>query len=154
MNNPARDRALSYLGRFSRTRKQIADYLKRKQFEPDQIADAISYLKEHGYINDDSFAEAYIQEKIRKLDGPLKIRQMLFLKGVDSETGERFLRELYPVEIQQENAMELIQKKLKGTSGKNIGRMEREKILRFVASRGFPRYVIIQAFKALESNKE
>ena len=51
----ARERALSYLGRFSRTRKQVADYLRRKEFTPDQIQDAIAYLVEHRYLNDDCF---------------------------------------------------------------------------------------------------
>ncbi|HSE42581.1 MAG TPA: regulatory protein RecX [Acidobacteriota bacterium] len=149
-NNPARERALLYLGRFSRTRKQVKDYLKRKEFTPEQIEDAINYLVEHLYLNDRAFAESFIQEKIKHRDGPLKIRQMLYLKGIAPEDSTAILNELYPVELQQENVAALLQQKLRsGQSFSSLNRNEREKLFRFVASRGFNRYVIIQAFKSL-----
>jgi regulatory protein len=148
--NPAIERALFYLGRFSRTRKQVADYLKRKEFTSDQIQDALAYLVEHRYLNDEAFAEAFIQEKIRHKDGPMKIRQMLYLKGVPTEITTRILNEVYPVELQQENAEALLRQKLRSTQiASKLGWSEREKLFRFVASRGFNRYVIIQAFKSL-----
>jgi regulatory protein len=146
--NPARERAVFYLARFARTSKQVADYLKRKEFTPDQIQDALSYLKEHRYLNDDSFAESFIREKISHKDGPYKIKQMLFQKGIAPETSDRLIAELYPVELQQENAALLMHQKLRSPKS-NLGAAEREKLFRFVASRGFNRYVIIQAFKSL-----
>jgi regulatory protein len=146
--NPARERAVFYLARFARTSKQVADYLKRKEFTPDQIQDALVYLKEHRYLNDDSFAESFIREKISHKDGPFKIKQMLFQKGIAPEISNRLIAELYPVEVQQENAALLMQQKLR-TQKSNLGAAEREKLFRFVASRGFNRYVIIQAFKSL-----
>jgi regulatory protein len=148
--NSAREKALSYLGRFSRTRKQVADYLKRKEFTPEQIQDAIAYLVEHRYLDDDAFAESFIQEKIRHKDGPSKIRQMLYLKGISSDVSNRILNEIYPVEVQQENAEALMRQKLRsGQIASKLSRGQREKLFRFVASRGFNRYVIIQAFKSL-----
>jgi regulatory protein len=146
--NPARERAVFYLARFARTSKQVADYLKRKEFTPDQIQDALSYLKDHRYLNDDSFAESFIREKISHKDGPYKIKQMLFQKGIAPETSDRLIAELYPVELQQENAALLMHQKLRSPKS-NLGATEREKLFRFVASRGFNRYVIIQAFKSL-----
>src|SRR5262245_61324602 len=148
--NPARERAVFYLARFARTSKQVADYLGRKEFTPDQIQDALSYLKEHRYLNDDSFAESFIREKISHKDGPYKIKQMLFQKGIAPDVSDRLIAELYPVEVQQENAALLMQQKLRAhKSASSLERTEREKLFRFVASRGFNRYVIIQAFKSL-----
>ncbi len=150
MVNPARERAIYYLARFARTSKQVADYLARKQFTPDQIQDALSYLTEHRYLNDDSFAESFIRDKINHKDGPFKIKQMLFQKGIAPETSDRLIAELYPAEIQQENAALLMQQKLRNAGpASKLGRLQREKLFRFVASRGFNRYVIIQAFKSL-----
>lgn len=148
--NPARERAIFYLARFARTSKQVADYLARKQFTPDQIKDALVYLTEHRYLNDDSFAESFIREKINHKDGPYKIKQMLFQKGIPPEISDRLLAELYPVEIQQENAALLMRQRLRiaGPASK-LGNLQKEKLFRFVASRGFNRYVIIQAFKSL-----
>jgi regulatory protein len=148
--NPARERAIFYLARFARTSKQVADYLARKQFTPDQIQDALSYLSEHRYLNDDSFAESFIREKISHKDGPYKIKQMLFQKGIAPEISNRLIMELYPTEIQQENAALLMRQKLRDAGpASKLGRLQREKLFRFVASRGFNRYVIIQAFKSL-----
>ena len=130
--------------------KQVADYLARKQFTPDQIQDALSYLIEHRYLNDDSFAESFIREKINHKDGPFKIKQMLFQKGIAPEISNRLIMELYPTEIQQENAALLMQQKLRNAGpAAKLGPLQREKLFRFVASRGFNRYVIIQAFKSL-----
>ena len=110
----------------------------------------MSYLKEHRYLNDDSFAESFIREKISHKDGPYKIKQMLFQKGIALEISDRLIAELYPVEIQQENAALLMQQKLRAhKSASSLEHAEREKLFRFVASRGFNRYVIIQAFKSL-----
>jgi regulatory protein len=148
--NPARERAVFYLARFARTSKQVADYLKRKEFTPEQIQDALSYLKEHRYLNDDSFAETFIREKISHKDGPYKIKQMLFQKGIAPHISDRLIAELYPVEVQEENAALLMQQKLRSQkSPTTLERTQREKLFRFVASRGFNRYVIIQAFKSL-----
>src|SRR5262245_3494607 len=142
--NPARERAVFYLARFARTSKQVADYLKRKEFTSEQIQDALTYLREHRYLNDDSFAESFIRDKISHKDGPFKIKQMLFQKGIAPETSNRLITELYPVEVQQENALLLMQQKLRAhKSVSSLGLTEREKLFRFVASRGFNRYVII-----------
>jgi regulatory protein len=148
--NPARERAVFYLARFARTSKQVADYLKRKEFTSEQIQDALVYLKEHRYLNDDSFAESFIREKISHKDGPYKIKQMLFQKGIAPDISDRLISELYPVEVQQENAALLMRHKMSSRkSASSLERAEREKLFRFVASRGFNRYVIIQAFKSL-----
>ena len=121
-----------------------------QQWSPDQIQDALSYLTEHRYLNDDSFAESFIREKINHKDGPFKIKQMLFQKGIASEISNRLITELYPVEVQQEKAALLMKQKLRNTGPvSKIGQLQREKLFRFVASRGFNRYVIIQAFKSL-----
>lgn len=143
----AREKAISYLARFARSERQVRDYLKRKQFLPDEIADAIAYLHEHKFLNDTSYAEAVVRDRILHGDGPLKIKQMLFQKGIDSATQESLLRDLYPQELQVETAEELVRKKLRRSA-------DREKTMRFVASRGFSHYVMIQAFKNCMEKKE
>jgi regulatory protein len=143
----AREKAVSYLARFARSERQVRDYLKRKEYQPDEIADAVSYLHEHKFLNDSSYAEAVVRDRIRHGDGPLKIKQMLFQKGIDASTQERLLKEFYPQELQVETAEELVRKKMRRSA-------DREKAMRFVASRGFSRYVMIQAFKNCMDKKE
>ena len=149
----ARDKALHYLGRFSRTERQVADYLKRKEFPPSEISETISYLRESGFLNDTVFAESFIRSKIIHGDGPIKIKQMLFQKGIASTTSEALLREHYPIELQLEAAKNLLISRISKRPGSTPKGSERERFIRFVASRGFPLYVIIQAFKEVAGNK-
>lgn len=143
----AREKAVEYLSRFARSERQVRLYLARKEYNTEQIDDAIAYLRQHSFLNDDAFAEAVVRERIRHGDGPRKISQMLFQKGIESQTRDRILRELYPEELQVEAAAKLLQKRL-GRAG------NREKALRFVASRGFSRYVMIQALKTVTEEKQ
>jgi len=140
----ARETALRYLGRFSRTRKQVEDYLKRKQFPPAEIAEAIAFLQEHRFLNDDAFAESLVTAKIAHGDGPRKIKQMLWQKGIASETADRLIRDLYPVELQIEKIHELTARKFGDLS--RLQPLKRKKVFQFLASRGFLPYVIIQSF--------
>lgn len=137
----AKNKALHYLSRFSRTEKQVADYLSRKGFSSEDITAAISYLCEHNFLNDQTFAENYIESRIRRADGPRKIKHLLFQKGIHGSLVDRLLAEHYPPELQKERVKILIQKRKTG---------DRNALVRFLASRGFPQYVMIQAFEELE----
>jgi SOS response regulatory protein OraA/RecX len=144
MANQAKDKALRYLDRFSRTEKQVADYLSRKGFLQEEIRETIAYLREHQFVNDGSFAENFIHSRIRHGDGPVKIKQMLIQKGISRAIIEELLSKNYPAEIQLENVVELLKKRiaLRGS--------ERQKLYRFIASRGYSSYVIIQAFERIK----
>lgn len=143
----AREKAVEYLGRFARSERQVRDYLRRKQFPREEIDDAIAYLHEHNYLNDTGYAEMVVRERIRRCDGPLKIRQALFQKGIDSATQDRLMRELYPEEVQVEAAVTLLRKRLRRVE-------DRARAMRLIASRGFSRYVMIQALKLITEEKE
>ena len=143
----AREKAVEYLGRFARSERQVRNYLARKEFSPADIDDAIIYLREHSFLNDSAYAEAVVRERMRHGDGPLKIRRMLFEKGIDSRVQDRILREMYPEELQVEGAAKLLRKRL-GRAG------DRNKALRFIASRGYSRYVMIQALKKCTEETE
>jgi len=138
-----KDKALDYLSRFARTERQVADYLKRKSYPEDEIQQTILFLRENNLVNDRLFADSFIQSKIRHCDGPMKIKQMLFQKGVSPRLVDELLRESYPAELQLESVRTLMQKR-----PKPAGPTGRRKLMAFIASRGFSRYVIIQAFQA------
>lgn len=153
---PAREKALEYLGRFSRTERQVRNYLSRKKYSPSDIDSAISYLHSQQLLNDNAYAESFIQSRIRRNDGPLKIRQMLFQKGIDAQTAQHILQEHYSEELQLENAQKLLEQRMKKRRKKPSSsdamtqrRNDATDAQRYLASRGFPGYVIIRAFKRL-----
>ena len=141
----AKNKALHYLSRFSRTEKQVADYLSRKGFPEEEIATTLSYLCEHNFLNDHTFAENFIEARIRHADGPHKIKHLLFQKGIPVSLTNRLLAQIYPPELQKERVKVLIQKRKTG---------DRNALIRFLASRGFPQYVMIQAFEELAKNEQ
>jgi regulatory protein len=153
----AREKSLEYLGRFSRTEQQVRNYLSRKKYSSHEIDSAISYLHSHRLLNDLAYAESFIQSRIRRNDGPFKIRQMLFQKGIDPQTSQELLKEQYPEELQLEKATALLNQRLRAKTKSRIPssdeRTQRRNrpndAMRFLASRGFSRYVIIQALKRL-----
>jgi regulatory protein len=116
----------------------VRRYLQRKGYSPADISDAVEFLKQQKFLNDQAFAESYIHSRITRLDGPLKIKQLLMQKGVASAIAQTLVQENYPQELQVANARKLMQKRAK----RNV-----EQLKRFIASRGYPGYVIMQAFK-------
>ena len=142
----AKQKALDYLSRFARTELQVVRYLKRKGFTAEEVSSTIAYLREHRFVNDEAYAESFIENRIQRGDGPIKIKQLLLQKGIDSATAQRLIEEFYPVELQLERAEVVIRKRVRS---KVLSRDWRQRIFRFVASRGFPPYVIIQAFERL-----
>ena len=148
----AREKALYYLARFSRTERQVVDYLSRKGYSAQEITQTISYLNDRNFLNDRVFAESFIQAKIRRADGPMKIKFMLVKKGVNPKTIQELLNTLYPLELQQEKVKTLLRGLLRDPPS-SVSLKAKEKIFRSVASRGFPLYVIIQSFKDLSTNK-
>ena len=133
----AREKAISYLARFARTELQVRRYLQRKGFGVDEITDALQFLREHNFVNDTSYAESYIASRISRCDGPLKIKQLLMQKGVSSAEAQLLLQEKYPLDLQIANARKLLGKRTKSPAQNQ----------RFIASRGYARYVIMQALK-------
>jgi len=140
----AREKALGYLSRFARTERQVADYLRRKDFPDEEIGETLAFLRERGFVNDRSFAESYIEARVRHCDGPLKIKHLLFQKGIAPRLTDELLRSFYPFELQVEKAKTLIT-----TRRGPADPAARRRLTNFVASRGFSRYVIIQAFREI-----
>jgi regulatory protein len=137
-----KDKALEYLSRFARTERQVADYLRRKGYPEEDINGTLTFLRENRLVDDRLFADSFIQSRIRHCDGPMKIRQMLYRKGVSSRLVNELLRETYPANLQLQSVRTLMLKR-----PKPAGDAGRRKLMAFIASRGFSRYVIIQAFQ-------
>jgi len=134
----AREAAVSYLARFTRTEFQVRTYLKKKKFAAGDIDEAIAFLLRNKLLSDQYFAESYLLTRIARLDGPRKIKALMRKKGLSDEIIDNLLNQHYPSELQIVNAIKLIRKRSSRSS---------QSVKRFIASRGFSGYVIIQAFK-------
>jgi regulatory protein len=126
--------ALYMLARTSKTEMELEKRLNDKQHPPKAIKQALEYLKELGYINDEEYTEGYIRNT-RDTTGTSRrsIYCKLAAKGVDKEIIQQKLDE---AEIDDfSSALKAARKKAVGLSGSDIEK--KAKLLNFLYRKGF-----------------
>lgn len=130
----AMDKALYYLGFRARTKKQMQDYLIRKEFDENTIDQVIDRLCEYGYINDYEFAQQVARIQLQQnRKGKRAIQQKLWQSGIEKEQIAEVL-ETVDIDHEKEAArywVERLRPKLE------IDPKGREKMYRRLASKGF-----------------
>lgn len=106
-----------------RSKKELRSSLIKKGFGIEEIMPCLDLLESQGYINDESYAKAYLHDKmLMSNDGPDKIYYSLGSNGVESNIIHNVLKE-FTLEIQQEKIKKIIARELK------INRNKSKKIL-------------------------
>jgi len=137
-----------------RTRKQLADALRKREI-PDEVADEVlSRFEEVGLIDDGAFADAWVESRHhgRGLARRALARE-LRTKGVDSALIDEAVSQL-DSEQEETTARELVARKLRATRG-----LERDKRLRrlagMLARKGYPEGMALRVVRqALEEEGE
>ncbi|GGV08091.1 recombination regulator RecX [Streptomyces spectabilis] len=137
-----------------RTRKQLADALRKRDI-PDDVADEVlSRFEEVGLINDEAFADAWVESRHhgRGLARRALARE-LRTKGVDSALIDEAVGQL-DAEQEEATARELVARKLRSTRG-----LDRDKRLRrlagMLARKGYPEGMALRVVReALEQEGE
>jgi len=111
-----------------RTRKQLADALRKREI-PDDVADEVlSRFEEVGLINDSAFADAWVESRHHGRGLARRaLAQELRTKGVDSTLIDEAVGQL-DSEQEEVTARELVARKLRSTRG-----LDRDKRLRRLA---------------------
>lgn len=118
---------------------QIAQNMRQAGFCDDDIEFALEKLNEEEYIDDKRFAVKYVQKKLSGGKTAIKmIRSELVAKGVPEDIADDALRDFETDDL--ETALKLVEKKRRNGDGDN-------KIMRFLASKGFDTSVIFKAVK-------
>lgn len=134
-----KQRALSFLARRFHSERELLIKLKQKSYEERLIKLVLNELKEKSFINDQVFANHFIEEKLKKKRwGNNKIRSALFSKGVSASIIDEILKSFNSEEDQNEAALGLAQKKYdKLRLRESDERKLKQKIISFLLSRGF-----------------
>ena len=104
-------KALKMINRKMRSEKEIRKSLK--DISKEEIDKIINKLKEINLLNNEVYAESYVNDKINlSLDGPYKIKKELELNDIESEYIEKAL-EKFTQDLIDEKLEKLINKKLK-----------------------------------------
>ncbi|MET8562144.1 recombination regulator RecX [Streptomyces flaveolus] len=137
-----------------RTRKQLADALRKREIPEDAAEEVLSRFEEVGLIDDGAFADAWVESRHhgRGLARRALARE-LRTKGVDSALVEDAVAQL-DSEQEEATARELVARKLRATRG-----LDRDKRLRrlagMLARKGYPEGMALRVVRrALEEEGE
>jgi regulatory protein len=127
---------------FELTRK-----LKQRGFKPEDIDKAVSECVRLDYINDERTSRVYIDQMIRKGYGRIRIRQEFNKKGLKSRRVQNILSEAVSDADEEDGAERLLKKNIKRFERESDLKKRRDKIYRFLYTRGFPREIIIKVLE-------
>lgn len=145
--------ALVFLSYRMRSKKEIIDYLKKKEVDEPIIPEVLHKLTEYKYVDDAEFAKSYCLTQINTtLKGPEVIKQELIEKGIEKELITSSL-ELYTKEAQIESAIKLIEKNIKKTT-KLSDLVMKQKLEIGLQRKGYTWDVIQIAMEELNIEKE
>ena len=132
----ARRKALRLLEHMDRTEQGLTDRLRQAGFSEKAAEDAVSYVRELGYINDERYAFHYIMYRIHNKSRQ-KIFQELQQKGVDRQTIQSAWEEAEELETPDERALlcQMIEKKYE--PGAELDEREMRRLYGYLARRGF-----------------
>ncbi len=118
----------------------IREKLKQRKYSANIIDQVIERLQELKYLDNTEYVKAFIEEKIRKKDGPSKIKFKLKSLGIDDEIISEHLDEIYTEELITENIAYWIERKYEEHEDK-------QKFLNFCRNKGFRIDMVLTALK-------
>ncbi len=142
----AREAAVKYLALRMRSRKELQQYLQRRQKFDRPISErVVRYCLERGYLDDRVFCETFIHDQLNlSSNGLQKIRRALLMKGIARDLIETAVNQLVKEEDQIRTALTLARKKA-AALGNDPKR--RDKIYRFLIQKGFQPGVVLKALQ-------
>lgn len=141
--------ALHYISFRPRSALEVKRYLVNKAIESEQIPVIIRRLEEQGYIDDLSFAEKWVEERmLLRPKGRYALRAELKEKGIKTEIIEQVLSKL-DKKAEKKQALEFGRKKMKQSIDKPWHQV-RDKIGRYLANKGYDIELILEILPILE----
>ena len=137
------NKSLDILSRREHSVSELRNKLIRFNPDPNDLKDVIERLITSNFLDDKRFASAFIRSKAESGYGPNYISQYLAKKGIPSDKYD-----IYSLEIDWED--KCLTQFNKKRRNKEINFKEKEKILRFLAYRGFSYEIIKNALKDID----
>ena len=141
--------AIKYISIKMRSRKEIREYLSKKNIDYDSINEVIKILEKEKYLDDDSYAKAFVNDKmLLSNDGPNKIRSKLIELGINSNSINNAL-ELFDYDLQKEKVTK-IAKKLVEVNRNKSATLLKNKIITYLVNLGYDKSVINSVLSTVE----
>ena len=139
------EKAMDYLSRGMKTKKQMTDYLFKKGYVPQVVYYVVDKLIDYKYVDDDTYARLYVEHNSSN-KGNRRLSQELQQKGIARDQAEQFAN--IPKAEQEENAAALAAKYMRNKTN-DVKTLQ--KLQRYLLSRGYDYDTvngIIRAYKA------
>ena len=122
---------------------EMRNRLKRKEFEGNIVDEVVEELIEYKYLNDEEFAEAYINDRINfNPRGSFLVKKELREKGVAENIVNEKIKELFPEEKEMELAKKAAEKKME-TLNKDLEKNKiYQKIGSYLQTKGYFSHII------------
>lgn len=141
--------ALKALKSRFRSVKELKDYLIKKEYPVEYVDKAVSKLLKQGYLDDVSFAKAYInQQIITTSKGPRKIEKELLSKGVSSDIIYREMV-VFTKEEQVEKITKVANRLIRSNRSRG-GAVLKKKISNDLMNLGYDSSIIQEVFSTLD----
>ena len=147
--NTAFDKALTHLSATRKTEKQIREYLQGKGYLDGVIDYAVEKLRGYNFLNDEEYAEAYVECAAKRKGGKL-IRMELRGKGVSDAEIDAAMDGL-DEETQTQAAKTILGKYMRG---KVADTQTLQKAYRYLMGKGFDYEVAKAALSSLGEIEE
>lgn len=138
-----REACFRYLSRRDHSSFELKQKVGKKGYNQQDIDQVVQNLAYKGYLNDESFAAKFVQEKTELNQwGPKKIRSHLYKKGIDRKIIENVLSQQTDDLHQQQICVDLALKRKRHFLREKDEYKRKQKIYRYLAGRGFAGSVI------------
>jgi regulatory protein len=150
----AREAALRLLAVRARSEGELSDRLRRKGFSEDLTAAVVFSLAEVGLVDDEAFARAWADERVRlRPVGPRRLAQELLSKKVNRDLAARVVDETFREHSELELARRAVEKKARVPGGADGGK-RRARLHSFLVRRGFSYEVAAAVLKEIEGESD
>lgn len=147
----AKQTALNFVSYKPRTEYQVTIKLQREEFTHEEIATAVEFLKEFGYIDDFHYAQRYVlYAKTQKKSSKRKIETDLTKRGISKDIISNVLKETFSEDEELDNAMKIARKKYETLLAKNA-RQPEQKLINYLLGKGFSFEIIKKVIAKLNN---
>ena len=147
--------ALTLLSARELSEAQLRTRLKRRQIDDDDIEAAVSRLKGDGTLNDRRVAVALARmESAIKHRGRSRVVQKIRQAGIDSDTAEDAVREVF--EEVDEGALldRALERRLRGKATTELDERGRARVVRGLVAQGFRLEAVLIRLRALALRRD
>ncbi|ASK61057.1 recombination regulator RecX [Virgibacillus phasianinus] len=144
---------INFLSYRMRTKKEIHDYLIKKEVDEEPIKQIMDRLTSEGLLDDAMFADAFVRTRIQtSIKGPMLVKKELMEKGVSQQIAAKAI-ELYTFDVQLEKTNKWINKKL-NKQGRESFKKQLQQLQGTLMQKGFEQDVIKEAIADLGDEKD